>query len=75
MPAEINVCKAENNHFLLFLRMLLNLTHNICILVMEVREYQHRDLEIVSPHDLVDKYASIKVHGFAFQSTVTLILP
>lgn len=74
MPAEINVCKAENKHFLLFLRMLLNLTQNICILAMEMREYQCCDLGIVNPHGLLDKYASIKVHGFAFQSTVTLIL-
>jgi len=61
-------------HFLLFLRILLNVTQNIFILSMEVRDYQRCDLGNVKPCGLVDKYASIKVHGIVFQSTVTLIL-
>jgi len=42
---------------------------------MEVRDYQHCDLGNVKPCGLVDKYASVKVHGIVLQSsTVTLIL-
>lgn len=41
---------------------------------MEVRDHRHCDLGNAKPCGLVDKYASIKMHGIVFQSTVTLIL-
>lgn len=65
--------KQKMKHFLLFLRILLNITQNISVLTMEVRDYQRCDVN-VKPCGLVDKYVSIKMHGFVFQSTVTLIL-
>jgi hypothetical protein len=52
----------------------LKIPQNIFILTLEVRDYQSCDLGNVKLCGLVDKHASIKVHGIAFQSTVTLIL-
>lgn len=61
-------------YFLLFLRILLNMTQNIFILTVEVRDHQRCDLGSVKPCGLVDKYASLKMHGIVFRSTVTWVV-